>query len=158
MSKAHLTDHDIIHELVQGEIPSGAPERPPSSTGALIVEVPPPREYSVVLIIPLEQAPPDLRKRHVSLVSWNCVALRPHPSSCHQRRLLQPYNQSETALRGTCVACAWMRRLASVHSSVLKLAGKSLPSRGTAGVFLTITVVVLLCLGMTPPLATSAKA
>ena len=45
-----------------------------------------------------------------------------------------------------------------MHSSVLKLAGKSLPSRGTAGVFLTITVVVLLCLGMTPPLATSAKA
>ena len=53
MHKAHLTDHDIVHELVQREV-QRCSRKVSLLTGALAVEVAPPREHPVVVIIPLE--------------------------------------------------------------------------------------------------------
>ena len=49
---AHLTDHDIVHELVQGEMQRCAWEIL-LLAGAPAVEVAPPGKHSVVLIVPL---------------------------------------------------------------------------------------------------------
>ena len=58
---SHLTDHNIVHELVQREVLRRSREAS-LLHGALAVEVAPPWEHPMVLIVPLEQAPPDLHK------------------------------------------------------------------------------------------------
>lgn len=75
MYKAYLTDHNIVHKLVQREV-QRCTRKVSLLTGALTVKVATPWKHSVVLIIPLEQAPSDLRKRQWILIKLKICDIR----------------------------------------------------------------------------------
>jgi len=60
---AHLTDHDRVHEIVQGQV-QRCSRKVSFLTGTLAVGIAPPGQHSVVLIIPLEESSPDLHQSH----------------------------------------------------------------------------------------------